>query len=76
MKCKDYIAYGEIDGETYSMLAEKRTRKGPDGADKKYFTLHPPRGGFEKGGIKKSFPNGGALGYRGAKMNDLIRKMI
>jgi large subunit ribosomal protein L30 len=36
--------------------------------------LHPPRKGYE--GIKRPFSLGGALGYRGNKINDLIRRMI
>jgi large subunit ribosomal protein L30 len=36
--------------------------------------LHPPRKGYE--GIKRPFSLGGALGYRGEKINDLLRRMI
>lgn len=43
---------------------------------KKYFRLNPPKKGFEKKGIKHSFKEGGALGYRGAKINDLIKRMV
>ena len=43
---------------------------------KKYFRLNPPRKGFGRKGIKTSFQNGGALGYRGDKINDLIKRMI
>lgn len=41
---------------------------------KPVFRLHPPSGGF-KGSIKKHFGVGGELGYRGLKINELIRKM-
>lgn len=75
-KAKDYVTWGEIDEDTYKELVEKRGQKTADGKDKKFFRLNPPRGGFERGGIKKSFNNGGALGYRKAKINDLIRKML
>ena len=40
---------------------------------KPVFRLHPPRKGYE--GIKRSFKEGGALGYRGDKVNQLIRRM-
>jgi large subunit ribosomal protein L30 len=40
---------------------------------KPIFRLHPPRKGYE--GIKRSFKEGGALGYRGEKINKLIRRM-
>ncbi len=36
--------------------------------------LHPARKGLE--GIKRSVQNGGALGYRGENVNELIRRMI
>jgi large subunit ribosomal protein L30 len=76
VKCKDYIAYGEIDDETYRLLVEKRGKKNKDGSLKKFFALHPPRGGFDRKGIKTPFTNGGALGNRGAKINDLIKRML
>ena len=40
---------------------------------KPLFRLHPPRKGYE--GVKRSFKEGGALGYRGEKINQLIRRM-
>ena len=43
---------------------------------KKYFRLNPPRKGFGRNGIKHSFQQRGALGYRGEKINDLIKRMI
>ena len=43
---------------------------------KKYFRLSPPRKGFGRKGIKHSFQQGGALGYRGDAINDLIKRMI
>lgn len=36
--------------------------------------LHPPIKGYE--GIKRTFVEGGALGYRGEKINDLVDRMI
>lgn len=41
---------------------------------KPLFRLAPPRKGYE--GNKKSFRDGGALGYRGDKINDLIARML
>ena len=43
---------------------------------KLFFKLSPPRGGFERGGVKKQFALGGVLGYRKDKINDLLQKMI
>jgi large subunit ribosomal protein L30 len=74
-KCKDYITYGELDEETQKLLIEKRGKK-KDGKLLNYYHLQPPRGGFERGGIKTPFSMKGALGYRKDKINLLIKKMI
>ena len=73
---KDQITFGPINSETKKLLEEKRGEKDPEGKLKPYFRLHPPRGGFERKGIKKTFMEGGALGDRGEKINDLIKKML
>lgn len=36
--------------------------------------LHPPQKGYE--GVKRSFVNGGALGYRGGQISKLLDRMI
>ena len=41
---------------------------------KPVFRLHPPKKGYE--GIKRAYTVGGALGYRGKEINDLIRRML
>lgn len=41
-----------------------------------FFRLKPPERGHERGGVKKPFSMGGALGYRKEKINDLIKRMI
>lgn len=43
---------------------------------KPYFALNPPLKGFGRKGIKVAFRAGGALGNRGEKMNDLIKRMM
>ncbi|MEK6934473.1 MAG: 50S ribosomal protein L30 [Nanoarchaeota archaeon] len=43
---------------------------------KLFFKLLPPKGGFEKEGIKEQFSKGGVLGYRKDKINDLIKRMV
>jgi len=79
-KVKDYITWGEINDETLKSLKEKRMEKTKDKkgktVEKSFFRLHPPRKGFEKKGTKVPFKVGGALGYRGDKINDLIKRMI
>ena len=87
-KAKDHISWGTISDETLKMLFEKRgiPYKGdPDRKQefmifgnkkyKKFFRLSPPRGGFEKKGIKTGFGHGGALGDR-KDMNSLLERMI
>jgi large subunit ribosomal protein L30 len=39
------------------------------------FKLRPPTKGF-KGNIKKGYGSGGELGYRGEKINELIKRMV
>jgi len=42
---------------------------------KPVFRLHPPSGGFKRS-LKHNFAEGGELGYRGDKINDLLRRML
>ncbi len=43
---------------------------------KPFFKLSPPRKGLEEKGIKAPYSLGGALGYRKAKINELIQRMV
>jgi large subunit ribosomal protein L30 len=56
-----------------AMLESGYRMKDVEGA-KAVFRLHPPAKGYE--GIKRSYRNGGALGYRGEAINDLIARML
>ena len=58
-------------GKIKSIVTEYKGRK-----LKPYFRLNPPRKGFGRKGIKVPFGVGGALGYRGDKMNDLVMRML
>ena len=71
-KAKDFITYGEIDAETLTLLNEKRKKKG----EQKFYSLHPPRGGFERKGTKRTYVEGGVLGNRKNEINALIKRMI
>ena len=78
-KAKDYITWGEINEETQKSMVEKRGEKDPAAEGKsikKYFRLNAPKKGYGRKGIKHTFSNGGALGYRGAAINELIKRML
>lgn len=69
-KCK--MDYGQFTKEFFELKKNLRDVPGL----KQYFKLKPPKGGFERYGIKKPFSVGGALGYRSTKINELIQRMI
>jgi len=59
-KVKNFVAFGEINKETYEELKKKRGVKDKKGNLKPFFRLHPPRKGIES---KKHFGVGrGVLG--------------
>jgi large subunit ribosomal protein L30 len=64
-RCKDYVAFGEIDKKTLDQLKAKVGD---------VVNLKPPRGGLKS--IKRPFKAGGSLGYRGKEINELIVRMI
>ncbi|HIK00502.1 TPA: uL30 family ribosomal protein [archaeon] len=70
-KVNDYITWGEISEDIVKALVEKRAE-----GDKKIFRLHPPKKGWDRKGIKKAVKQGGALGYRGTEINNLIKRML
>ena len=68
-KVKDFVAYGEIDENTYKKLVEKRKTN-----IQNFFRLHPPRKGIES---KKHFGVGkGVLGDNKKEINKLIERML
>lgn len=87
MKCKDFVTFGEINPETLGKVLEKKEikhskedisgiasgKKTLKELDALPIRMHPPRHGYE--GIKDSYTAGGALGYRGEKINELIKRM-
>ncbi len=109
-KVNDYVAWGELNSETFVKLLETRGKisgGGPVTPEylkenteyatisefsnaftefkteikdvkglKPVFRLNPPKKGYERGGIKHPYSTGGALGYRGEKINELIERMI
>jgi len=55
-------------------VCKGETKYGDLKAVKPLFRMNPPIGGYVS--VKKSFRNGGDLGYRGAEINALIDKML
>lgn len=72
LKEKSKMGYEEF---AKAVVEGKMTIKDMPGM-KQYFRLTPPRGGFDKNGIKKPYSLGGALGYRKSDINNLLRKML
>ncbi|RLF31167.1 MAG: 50S ribosomal protein L30 [Thermoplasmata archaeon] len=70
---KSATTYSNIDKLAQAIVDNKFKYKDlPD--VKPVFRLNPPKKGYE--GIKRSFTEKGALGYRGKEINKLIEKMI
>jgi len=66
---KDFVAFGEMDKDTYKELVAKRGQQGT-----RFFRLHPPRGGIDS---KKHFGvDRGVLGNNKEKINELVRRML
>ena len=68
-KVRNFVAYGEINDETYKKLVEAR-----GGKIKNFFRLHPPRKGIDS---KKHFGvDKGVLGNHGKEINKLVERML
>ncbi len=67
-KLNYFVTWGEVSDETMKLLEKRRKNS--------FYALMPPRGGFERKGTKAPYRLGGALGYRGEKINDLLRRMV
>ena len=70
---KDFITYGPVSEKTIEELRKARTPVHDDVLV--VFSLAPPKGGFERKGIKTSFKQGGVLSSR-PEMDTLIKKMM
>jgi large subunit ribosomal protein L30 len=65
----NFVAFGELDKETYEKLLKERGKKG-----NRFFRLHPPRGGIDSKkhfGVKK-----GVLGNNKEEIGKLIGRML
>jgi len=70
---KDKTGFGSVEELASAMIENDYRMRDMEDA-KPVFRLHPPIKGYE--GNKRSFRNGGALGYRGKEINDLINRML
>lgn len=59
---------GKIEYKRFILINDKKI--------KPFFRLNPPRKGFGRKGIKVSYRAHGALGYRGEKINELLKRMM
>ena len=71
---KEHSKFSSITEFSEAFMKFEADFKDVDGL-KPVFLLHPPRKGFGRKGKKHHFTVGGALGYRGDEINDLIRRM-
>ncbi len=71
LKEKKFKNLNELTGE----IINGKRRLGELGI-KPVFRLTPPRKGYERAGIKKSYRIGGTAGYRASDINKLILKMV
>lgn len=67
-KVENYVTFGEVSEETEKVIIKIK-------GEERSARLHPPRGGFERKGIKQPFSLGGALGKRD-NMDKLVQKMV
>ena len=72
-RAKDFITYGEISEETLKKLKEKK-KPSKEKENKLIYNLPNPKKGFRA--IKRGFNQGGDLGYRGDKINELLGRII
>ena len=74
---KDFLKEKKIASfeELAKSIIEGKTRL-EDFGIKPILRLSPPKKGYERAGIKKSYSVGGALGYRASDINKLVKRMI
>ncbi len=70
-KVNSYITWGEVDKNTLELLDKRATKE-----TENLYRLSPPRKGWGRKGIKYSYKEGGATGYRGKEIVSLIERML
>jgi large subunit ribosomal protein L30 len=71
----DNSKFSSIDEFANAIVSGDATLKDVNGL-KPVLRLHPPRGSKGWGGIKRSYTVGGALGFRGEAIRDLVSRMM
>ena len=69
------VSFLSIDDFAKALVSGEASMKDVDGL-KPVLRLHPPRGSKGWGGIKRSYTVGGALGFRGEAISDLVSRMM
>ncbi len=72
---KENSKFSTIDAFSKALVSGDASIKDVKGL-KPVLRLHPPRGSKGWGGIKRSYTVGGALGFRGEAIGDLVSRMI
>ncbi len=71
----DNSKFSSVDEFAKAIVSGDATLKDVNGL-KPVLRLHPPRGSKGWGGIKRSYTVGGALGFRGEAIRDLVSRMM
>jgi large subunit ribosomal protein L30 len=72
---KSSSEYSTIDALAKAIASGDATPKAVEGL-KPVLRLHPPRGAQGWGGIKRAYSIGGALGFRGKDIENLVARMV
>ena len=72
---KSSSEYSAVDALAKAIASGDATPRSVEGL-KPVLRLHPPRGAKGWGGIKRGFSIGGALGFRGEAITELVGRMI
>ncbi len=69
---REHTSYGNIAELAEAIVGGEVTLRDIPGL-KPVLRLHPPRKGYKS--LKRTYPQGGALGYHGPEINELLYKM-
>lgn len=69
-KAQSFVTWGPVTEDTIKKLAFRARGEG------RWYAMQPPRKGYGRKGVKLPFSQGGALGDRKEKINDLLLRMV